>query len=105
MREFLYVDDLADACLFLMENYSGNETVNIGTGKDLSIGDLASLVKKVVGYEGEIVYDATKPDGTPRKLLDVSKLAGLGWSYSTELEEGITLAYQDFLNSEYRAER
>lgn len=105
LREFLYVDDLADACLFLMENYSGNETVNIGTGKDLSIGDLASLVKKVVGYEGEIVYDATKPDGTPRKLLDVSKLAGLGWSYSTELEEGITMAYQDFLNSEYRAER
>ena len=105
LREFLYVDDLADACLFLMENYSGNETVNIGTGKDLSIGDLASLVKKVVGYQGEIVYDATKPDGTPRKLLDVSKLAGLGWSYSTELEEGITMAYQDFLNSEYRAER
>ena len=105
LREFLYVDDLADACLFLMENYSGNETVNIGTGKDLSIGDLASLVKKVVGYEGKIVYDATKPDGTPRKLLDVSKLAGLGWSYSTELEEGITMAYQDFLNSEYRAER
>ena len=66
---------------------------------------MASLVKKVVGYQGDIVYDATKPDGTPRKLLDVSKLAGLGWSYSTELEEGITMAYQDFLNSEYRAER
>lgn len=105
LREFLYVDDLADASLFLMENYSGNETVNVGTGKDLSIGDLASLVKKVVGYEGEIVYDTTKPDGTPRKLLDVSKLSSLGWSYSTELEEGITMAYQDFLNSDYRAER
>lgn len=105
LREFLYVDDLADASLHLMEHYSGNEPINIGTGKDLSIAELASLVKTVVGYEGDIVYDTSKPDGTPRKLLDVSKLSGMGWSYKTELEEGIKLAYQDFLNSEVRAER
>lgn len=105
LREFLYVDDLADASLHLMEHYSGNEPINIGTGKDLSIAELASLVKTVVGYEGDIVYDTSKPDGTPRKLLDVSKLSDMGWSYKTELEEGIKLAYQDFLNSEVRAER
>lgn len=96
LREFLYVDDLADACVFLMNNYSGNETVNVGTGKDLSIKDLAYLVKKVIGYEGSIDFDATKPDGTPRKLLDVSNLIKLGWAYTTELEEGIQLAYEDF---------
>lgn len=105
LREFLYVDDLADASLHLMEHYSGNEPINIGTGKDLSIGELASLVKKVVSYEGNITYDTSKPDGTPRKLLDVTKLGNMGWSYNTELEEGIKLAYQDFLNSEVRAER
>lgn len=105
LREFLYVDDLADATLHLMSHYSGNEPINIGTGKDLTIGELASLVKEVVGYEGEIVYDTSKPDGTPRKLLDVSKLTSMGWSYKTELEEGIKLAYQDFLNSETRTER
>jgi len=105
LREFLYVDDLADACLFLMNNYSGNETVNLGTGKEVTITELANLVKKVVGFEGEIVYDATKPDGTPRKLLDVSKLNTLGWHYKTELEDGIRLAYDDFLHSEMRAER
>lgn len=104
-REFLYVDDLADACVYLMNNYSGNETVNIGTGKELTIGGLATIVKKVVGYEGEIVYDTSKPDGTPRKLLDVSNLERLGWHYKTELEEGIRLSYKDFLNSVIRTER
>lgn len=105
LREFLYVDDLADACLYLMNTYSGDETVNLGTGKEVTIAELARIVKKVIGYEGEIVFDTTKPDGTPRKLLDVSKLCGLGWTYRTELEEGIALAYDDFLHSEMRAER
>lgn len=105
LREFLYVDDLADASIFLMENYSGNQPINIGTGEDLSIGDLARLIKKVIGYEGDIVFDSTKPDGTPRKLLDVSKLNNLGWKYKTGLEEGIQLAYKDFLTNNNRAER
>lgn len=98
LREFLYVDDLADACVFLLNNYSGNETVNIGTGKELTIKELAYKVKDIIGYKGEIVFDNSKPDGTPRKLLDVSKLENLGWKYSTELEDGIKLAYQDFLS-------
>lgn len=98
LREFLYVDDLADACVFLLNNYSGNETVNIGTGKELTIRELAYKVKDIIGYKGEIVFDSSKPDGTPRKLLDVSKLESLGWKYSTELEDGINLAYQDFLS-------
>lgn len=97
LREFLFVDDLADACVFLMNNYSGNETVNIGTGKDISIRELAEIVKRVVGYEGELVFDTTKPDGTPRKLLDVSKLKGLGWTYQTKLEDGLKIAYDDFV--------
>ena len=105
LREFLYVDDLADACVYLMNTYSGNETVNLGTGKELTIAALAELVKKVVGYRGEVRYDAAKPDGTPRKLLDVSKLEGLGWHYKTELEEGIRLTYADFLQNDMRAER
>ena len=105
LREFLYVDDLADACVFLMNNYSGNETVNLGTGKELTIKELAELVADVIGYEGEIKWDATKPDGTPRKLLDVSKLENLGWRYKTELRDGIGLAYEDFLNNPMRAER
>ena len=105
LREFLYVDDLADACLFLMNHYSGNETVNLGTGKELPIAGLAELVGRAVGYQGKITFDPSKPDGTPRKLLDVSKLTGLGWTYKTELEEGIALAYDDFLHSEVRAER
>jgi GDP-L-fucose synthase len=105
LREFLYVDDLADACLFMMDHYSGNETVNVGTGKELSIKDLAYLMKKVIGYEGTIDFDTSKPDGTPRKLLDVSKLAKLGWTYKTELEDGIRLAYDDFLSHEARTER
>ncbi len=105
LREFLYVDDLADACLFLMNNYSGNETVNVGTGKELTIKELTELVAKVIGYEGEIKWDPTKPDGTPRKLLDVTKLKNLGWTYKTELVDGIRLAYDDFLHNPMRAER
>ena len=105
LREFLYVDDLADACVFLMNNYSGNETVNLGTGKELTIKSLTELVAKVVGYDGKITWDATKPDGTPRKLLDVSKLYSLGWRYKTELEDGISLTYRDFLENPMRAER
>lgn len=105
LREFLYVDDLADACLFLMNNYSGNETVNVGTGKEVTISALASLVKQTVGYEGRLRFDTSKPDGTPRKLLDVHKLSELGWKYKTELTEGIRNAYDDYLHSEMRAER
>lgn len=105
LREFLYVDDLADACVYLMNNYSGNETVNVGTGKELTIKELTELVAKVIGYEGKIKWDPSKPDGTPRKLLDVSKLEGLGWKYHTGLEDGIRLAYEDFLNNPMRAER
>ena len=96
LREFLYVDDLAELCVFLMNTYSGNETVNAGTGKELTIKELTQLVAKVVGYTGEILWDPSKPNGTPRKLLDVSKAAALGWTYHTELEEGIALAYEDF---------
>lgn len=105
LREFLYVDDLADACVYLMNNYSGNETVNVGTGKELTIKELTQLVADVVGYNGKIKWDTTKPDGTPRKLLDVSKLNNLGWKYKIELKDGIKLAYDDFLNNPMRAER
>ncbi len=105
LREFLYVDDLADLCVFLLNNYSGNETVNAGTGKELTIKELTELVAKVVGYKGKIEWDTTKPNGTPRKLLDVSKATALGWTYKTELEDGIKLAYEDFLNNPMRAER
>jgi GDP-L-fucose synthase len=105
LREFLYVDDLADACVFLMTHYSGLETVNIGTGVDQSIGELARLVQETVGYTGELVFDTTKPDGTPRKLLDVSKLAALGWTARTDLREGLRRTYEDFLNNPTRAER
>lgn len=105
LREFLYVDDLADACVYLMNNYSGDETVNVGTGKELTIKELTELVAEVIGYEGEIKWDPSKPDGTPRKLLDVSKLEKLGWKYKTELKDGIKLAYEDFLNNPMRAER
>lgn len=105
LREFLYVDDLADACVFLMNNYSGNETVNVGTGKELTIKALTELVAEVIGYTGDIVWNTTKPDGTPRKLLDVSKLKKLGWQYKTELVDGIRLAYKDFLENPMRAER
>lgn len=105
LREFLYVDDLANLCVFLMQNYSGNETVNAGTGKELSIRELTEIVARTVGFEGEILWDTTKPNGTPRKLLDVSKASELGWTYTTELEKGVKLAYTDFLNNPMRAER
>ena len=105
LREFLSVDDLANLCVFLMNNYSGNETVNAGTGKELSIRELTQTVAEVVGYKGRIEWDTTRPNGTPRKLLDVSKATRLGWRYSTELREGIALAYEDFLNNPMRAER
>lgn len=96
-REFLHADDLAEACLFLMENYNESELVNIGTGEDVTIKNLAALVKQIVGFKGEIIWDTSKPDGTPRKLMDVSKLHGLGWHHKIALEDGIKLAYQDFL--------
>lgn len=105
LREFLYVDDLANLCVFLMNNYSGNETVNAGTGKEISIKELTKLVASVIGYDGEIKWDTSKPNGTPRKLLDVSKSESLGWKYQTELEDGIRLAYNDFLNNPVRMER
>ncbi len=98
LREFLYVDDLADACVFLMERGVAEGLFNIGCGRDTSIRDLAQTVMKVVGFAGEIVFDATKPDGTPRKLLDVSRMAALGWTASMGLEQGIALAYRDFLD-------
>ena len=93
-REFLYVDDLADACVYLMNNYSGSEIVNVGVGKDISIAELASLVREIVGYEGEISYDTNKPDGVPRKLLDVSRLAELGWKAKVLLREGVERTYR-----------
>ena len=105
LREFLYVDDLANLCVFLMNHYSGNETVNAGTGKELTIKALTELVAKVVGYKGKIEWDTAKPNGTPRTLLDVSKAKKLGWTYKTELEDGIRLAYEDFLHNPMRAER
>jgi GDP-L-fucose synthase len=96
LREFLHADDMADACVYLMQTYSGIRHVNIGTGKDLSIKDLALLIKKIVGFGGEIKHDHSKPDGTPRKLLDVSFLHSLGWKHKIELEEGIRMVYEDF---------
>ena len=105
LREFLYVDDLANLCVYLMNHYSGDETVNAGTGKEISIRELAELVARIVDYRGEILWDTSKPNGTPRKLLDVSKAERLGWRYKMELEDGIRLAYQDFLENPMRAER
>ena len=96
-REFLYVDDMADACLHLMKTYSECGLINVGTGEDISIADFARVVATTVGYSGEISFDTSRPDGTPRKLLDVSRLAKLGWRASTSLEDGIRLAYQAFL--------
>ncbi len=98
-REFLYSDDLADACVYLMDHYEGNEIVNIGVGEDIEIGQLAHLVKETVGYEGVIKFDTSKPNGTPRKLVDVTKLKSLGWKASTSLEEGLTKAYKWFLEN------
>ena len=103
MREFLHVDDLAEACVFLMERYSGDSIVNVGTGKDISIKGLAELIKGVVGFKGEIVYDQSKPDGTPRKLLDVSKINNLGWKHKTGLREGIEEVYNAIKESEILA--
>lgn len=97
MREFLFADDLADACYFLMQEYNEAGFLNIGTGTDMTIKDLALLIKGIIGFEGELTFDSSKPDGTPRKLMDVSKLHSLGWKHQIELEEGIKLAYQDFL--------
>ena len=105
LREFLYVDDLANLCVYLMNHYSGDETVNAGSGKEISIRELAELVARIVDYRGEILWDTSKPNGTPRKLLDVSKAKALGWISRMELEEGISLAYQDFLENPMRAER
>jgi len=96
LREFLHVDDLAEACLFLMEKYEGDEWLNIGVGHDISIKDLALLVKKVVGFEGELIFDTSKPDGTPRKLMDVSKINNLGWKAKISLEEGIKAVYEEY---------
>jgi GDP-L-fucose synthase len=102
-REFLYVDDMADACIHLMKNYSGEELVNIGTGEDITIAEFARVVAATVGYTGALDFDTTKPDGTPRKLLDVSRLAALGWRARTSLEDGIKLAYRAFLNEHKQA--
>lgn len=97
LREFLFSTDLANACVFLMEHYNDEQFINIGVGEDISIKDLAMLIKQIVGYEGKINFDTSKPDGTPRKLMDVSKLHSLGWRHQIPLEEGIRLAYQDFI--------
>jgi GDP-L-fucose synthase len=97
-REFLFADDLAEACYYLMQNYNEEGLVNIGTGEDISIKDLAILIKGIIGYSGEIKFDTSKPDGTPRKLMDVSKLHSKGWKHTIGLAEGIKLAYQDFLS-------
>ena len=96
LREFLYVDDMADACVFLLENYSGMQHVNIGTGKELTIRELSEIVRKTVGYDGEVVWNSDMPDGTPRKLCDVTKIHELGWTHKVELEEGVKLAYEWF---------
>jgi GDP-L-fucose synthase len=102
-REFLYVDDLADACVHLMKTYSSDELVNIGTGEDITIAEFARVVAATVGYGGEIGFDPSKPDGTPRKLLDVSRLAKLGWRATTSLEDGIKLAYRAYLSESQQA--
>jgi len=102
-REFLYVDDLADACFFLMQNYNDGEIVNIGAGEDLSIKDLAFLIKDIVGYNGELRFDSSKPDGTPRKLLDISKLTAMGWKAKVSLSEGIRITCNDYISLKGRA--
>lgn len=101
-REFLHADDLADACIFLMENYNEAQLVNIGVGEDISILELAQLIKKIAGYEGEIKTNAAMPDGTPRKLMDVTKLNGLGWKAKISLEEGIRMVYQEIKESNWQ---
>jgi len=101
-REFLYVDDFADACVFVLKNYSSSEFINIGFGADLTIAEFARTVADVVGYPGKIVFDTSKPDGTPLKLLDISRLSVLGWKAKTSLREGLGKAYTDFLTSAVR---
>lgn len=101
-REFLFVDDLADACYLLMQSYDEKQFVNVGCGEDISIKDLTHLIAKVIGYEGEIRWDMSKPNGTPRKLMDASKLRRMGWKPKIDLEQGIRLAYQDFLKGNIR---
>jgi GDP-L-fucose synthase len=96
-REFLYVDDMADACIFLMENGIDEGMYNVGVGEDVTIRELAEIVMDVIGFQGQIVFDATKPDGTPRKLMDVSKMSKLGWKAKTAMRNGIAFAYEDFL--------
>lgn len=98
LREFLYVDDMADACRFLMENYEGNEYFNVGTGKELTIKELAEMIKRIIDYKGDIIFDSSKPDGTPRKLLDVSKLNKLGWHNKIQLEDGIRSTYENYVS-------
>lgn len=105
LREFLYADDLADACVYLMNTYSGEETVNVGSGIELSIRELAEKIRDTVGYKGELVFDPTRPDGTPRKLLDISKLTALGWHATTSLEDGLKRTYEDFLHHGQRGNR
>ena len=99
LREFLYADDLAEACLFLVENYDGEQFMNVGSGGEISIKELSELIKQTVGYKGDIVWDTSKPDGTPRKLMDSSRLFALGWKPKISLETGIRLAYEDFLKT------
>jgi GDP-L-fucose synthase len=98
-REFLYVDDLAHACIFLMNSYNGDDFVNIGTGSDITIRELAQLIVDIVGYKGELIFNTSMPDGTPRKLLDISKLHSLGWKYRTDLNDGIRQTYKWFLEN------
>ena len=103
-REFMFADDLAEACLFLMEHYSEKELINIGTGEDIPIKDLAELVGEIVGFNGKLTFDTSKPDGTPRKLMDVTRLHNLGWKHSTPFGEGIRLAYRDFVENVWKRE-
>lgn len=98
-RDFLFADDLADAAIFLAQDYSGDDTFNIGTGKDYTIKELAAIIKNVVGYKGQVVYDSSKPDGVLTKLQDLTKLTSLGWRYHVELEDGIKMTYEDFLRT------
>jgi len=102
LREFLYVDDLADACIFLMNNYDGDETINVGSGDEVTIQQLAELIKKIVDYEGEIVFDDSKPNGTPRKRLNINKLLDMGWRRKTELSRGIISTYKEYLTNDSR---
>ena len=102
LRDFMYVDDLADLCVFLMDNYSGNETVNAGTGREVTIKQLTETVARVVGFKGAIRWDTSRPNGTPRKVMDMSKATAMGWHYKTELEEGLKMAYEDYLSEKAR---